>query len=78
MNRLRFSYAPFFRTLQEKGLSQNRFMLEHELSNALLDRIRHDKNMTLLTLLDILYYLDEIDLDKIVEVINEEEEKKGQ
>lgn len=75
MNRLSFSYAPFFETLKEKGLSQNRFMLEHELSNALLDRIRHDKNMTLLTLLDILSYLDESDLSKIVEIIIEEEKK---
>jgi hypothetical protein len=64
-----FTYRPFFETLKEKGISQNKFMLDNELSTAVMDRLRHNKNMTLMTIMDLMGMLGVKDMKKIVEIV---------
>ncbi len=68
MKKYRISYKPFFRTLEEKGLSQNRFMSENEVSTSTVDRLRHDRNMTILTLAWLMSLLDVQDIGKILKI----------
>ena len=73
MRKIKFDYIPFFQTLKEKGISQNKLITEHEVSNALMDRLRHNKNMTMLTLVELMRILDITDVSKVVNISAEEE-----
>ena len=66
MKRYRFTYEPFFATLKEKGLTQNRFKEMFQISDAEMDRLRNDKSMTLATIAELMIRLGVDDLEKIV------------
>ncbi len=52
------SYAPFYKTLKEKGVSTYRLINQYDISPSLLNRLRHDKPITTTTLNDLCIILD--------------------
>ena len=64
------SYEPFYRTLKEKDLSTYRLIVDYGVSRSLLDRLKHNKPISTVTLgdlcailncrvEDVLLYIDE-------------------
>lgn len=47
------SYAPFYRTLKEKGISTYKLIHEYGISRSLLDRLKHNKPISTVTLNDL-------------------------
>ena len=47
------SYAPFYRTLQEKHISTYQLIVQYGLSRSLLDRLKHNKPITTVTINDL-------------------------
>ncbi len=47
------SYEPFYKTLKEKGFSTYKLINEFGISRSLLDRLKHNKPITTVTLNDL-------------------------
>ncbi len=47
------SYEPFYRTLKEKGISTYKLINEHGISRSLLDRLKHNRPISTVTLNDL-------------------------
>ena len=47
------SYKPLYRTLKEKGVSTYKLINEYHISRSLLDRLKHDKPITTVTINDL-------------------------
>ncbi|MBE6805342.1 MAG: helix-turn-helix transcriptional regulator [Ruminococcaceae bacterium] len=47
------SYEPFYKTLKEKGLSTYKLINQHGISRSLLDRLKHNKPISTVTLNDL-------------------------
>ena len=47
------SYEPFYKTLKEKGVSTYKLINEHGISRSLLDRIKHNRPISTVTLNDL-------------------------
>lgn len=47
------SYEPFYKTLKEKGISTYKLINQYGISRSLLDRLKHNKPITTLTLDDL-------------------------
>ena len=47
------SYDPFYKTLKEKGISTYKLINEYRISRSLLDRLKHNKPISTVTLNDI-------------------------
>ncbi len=47
------SYEPFYVTLREKGLSTYKLINQYGISRSLLDRLKHNKPLTTVTLNDL-------------------------
>ena len=52
------SYEPFYRTLKEKNSSTYRLIVDHGISRSLLDRLKHDKPISTVTINDLCTILD--------------------
>ena len=52
------SYAPFYQTLKEKDISTYKLIHQFGISRSLLDRLKHDKPISTVTLNDLCTYLD--------------------
>ena len=52
------SYEPFYATLKEKNLSTYRLIVDYGISRSLLDRLKHDKPISTVTLGDLCDILD--------------------
>ena len=52
------SYAPLYKTMQEKGISTYKLINEYGVSRSLLDRLKHNKPITTVTIGDLCKYLD--------------------
>lgn len=52
------SYAPFYETLKKRGLSTYRLIVDFGVSRSLLDRLKHDKPISTVTLCDLCSILD--------------------
>ena len=52
------SYEPLYRTMKAKGVSTYRLVNEFGISRSLLDRLRHDKPISTVTLNDLCTFLD--------------------
>lgn len=52
------TYEPFWRTIKEKQISQYDLILKYKMSRSLLDKLRHNKSITMLTLNDICTMFD--------------------
>ena len=52
------SYAPFYETLKEKNVSTYKLIHQYGVSRSLLDRLRHDKPISTVTIHDLCRILD--------------------
>lgn len=59
------SYEPFYVTLREKGLSTYKLINQYGISRSLLDRLKHNKPLTTVTLNDLCRILN-CKIDEIV------------
>lgn len=65
------SFAPFFSTLKKKGISTYKLINQFGVSRSLIDRLKHNKPITTVTLNDLCTYLN-CEIQDIVEFINDE------
>ena len=47
------SYEPLYKTLKEKGVSTYRLITQYGISRSLLDRLKHNKPISTVTLNDL-------------------------
>ncbi len=47
------SYEPLYKTLREKGISTYKLINEHRISRSLLDRLKHNRPISTVTLNDL-------------------------
>ena len=47
------SYAPFYNTLKEQGISTYKLINEYNISRSLLDRLKHNRPITTVTINDL-------------------------
>ena len=52
------SYAPFYETLREKGISTYKLINQFGVSRSLLDRLKHNKPISTVTLNDLCSFFD--------------------
>ena len=52
------SYEPLYRTMKEKNISTYRLITEFGVSRSLLDRLKHNKPISTVTLNDLCSFLD--------------------
>ncbi len=52
------SYAPLYQTMKAKGVSTYKLIHTHGLSRSLIDRLKHNKPITTVTLNDLCNILD--------------------
>ena len=52
------SYEPFYRTLKNKNISTYRLVNEYGVSRSLLDRLKHNKPISTVTINDLCSFLD--------------------
>lgn len=52
------SYEPFYKTLKEKGFSTYKLINNYGISRSLLDRLKHNKPISTVTLNDLCTVLD--------------------
>ncbi len=52
------SYEPLYRTMKEKGMTTYKFINDFGISRSLLDRLKHNKPITTVTLNDLCGILD--------------------
>lgn len=64
-------YSPLWQTLAKKGISQYQFLKMNGINNSLLDKLKHQRNITLLTLEQICKVLD-CDISDVVMFIKDE------
>ncbi len=52
------TYEPFYRTLKKRNLSTYKLINKYNISRSLLDRLRHNKPISTVTLNDLCTILD--------------------
>ena len=52
------SYEPFYQTLKKKNISTYKLINQFEVSRSLLDRLKHNKPISTVTLNDLCTFLD--------------------
>lgn len=52
------SYEPFYKTLKEKGVSTYKLINTYGISRSLLDRLKHNKAISTVTINDLCNILD--------------------
>lgn len=52
------SYEPFYKTLKQKGITTYKLIKEYSISRSLLDRLKHNKPISTVTLNDLCEILD--------------------
>lgn len=66
------SYRPFYKTIKEKNITTYKLINTYGLSRSLLDRLKHDKPISTVTLND-LCKICECDVYGVLEYIKDEE-----
>ncbi len=64
------TYKPFYKTIKAKGISTYKLINTFGVSRGLLDRLKHDKPITTVTLDDLCKMLD-CKVEDVIEFINE-------
>ncbi|WP_050636461.1 helix-turn-helix domain-containing protein [Candidatus Stoquefichus sp. SB1] len=67
---MKISYAPFWKTLKQKGLNQYVLINKMGVRNSLVHKLRHDLDIRLTTLADLCEKL-ECRIEDIVEVVDD-------
>lgn len=52
------SYAPFYQTMKEKGITTYKLINQYGVSRSLIDRLKHNKPISTVTLNDLCTFLD--------------------
>ena len=52
------SFAPFYETMKKKGITTYQLIERYHISRSLLDRLKHNKPITTVTLNDLCRFLD--------------------
>ena len=52
------SYAPFYKTIKEKDISTYKLINQFGVSRSLLDRLKHNKPISTVTLNDLCSFVD--------------------
>ena len=52
------SYEPLYKTMKEKGFTTYKLINEYGISRSLIDRLKHNKPITTVTLNDLCIILD--------------------
>ena len=64
------SFQPFFDTIKRKGISTYSLVKEYKLSRSLIDRLKHNKPITTVTIEDLCEILD-CEISDIVKYIKD-------
>ena len=67
------SYEPFYKTLKDKSISTYKLINEFGVSRSLIDRLKHNKPISTVTINDLCTFLD-CKIEDIVVYIKEEKE----
>ena len=62
------SYAPFWQTLEEKGITQYKLINQYGISTGTLDALRKNRSVTLNTIQDLCIILH-CSIENIVEIV---------
>lgn len=65
------SYAPFYRTLLAKNVTEYNLIYKQGISANILHRMKHGKNITMKTL-DTLCFILDCDISDIIEYLRDE------
>ena len=68
------SYEPFYKTLKEKGVSTYKLINEYGVSRSLLDRLKHNRPISTVTLNDLCNILH-CKVEDILVFIEDKQEK---
>lgn len=52
------SYAPLYKTMKEKGITTYKLINQYGVSRSLIDRLKHNKPISTVTLDDLCTFLD--------------------
>ena len=52
------SYEPLYKTLKEKGISTYKLITQYGISRSLIDRLKHNKPISTVTINDLCSFLD--------------------
>lgn len=63
------SYEPFYKTLKEKNISTYKLINQYGISRSLLDRLKHNKPITTVTIDDLCKILS-CNVEDIIEYTN--------
>ena len=66
------SYQPFYKTIKSKNISTYKLINEYGLSRSLLDRLKHNKPITTVTINDLCKIVD-CDVENIIAYIPDEQ-----
>ena len=66
------SYQPLYRTMKEKGVSTYKLINTYGVSRSLLDRLKHGKPISTVTLNDLCTFLD-CKVEDIIVYVREDE-----
>ena len=66
------SYEPFYKTLKEKNITTYKLIKDFNVSRSLIDRLKHNKPISTVTLNDLCSFLD----CKVEDIIIYIEDKK--
>ncbi len=66
------SYEPLYKTLKEKGISTYKLINQFGISRSLLDRLKHNKPISTVTLNDLCTILD-CGVEQILVFVKEQE-----
>ena len=69
------SYEPFYRTLQQKSISTYKLINQFGISRSLLDRLKHNKPISTVTLNDLCRILH-CDVEQILRYIPSDTDQK--
>ncbi len=76
-NNLRnYSYEPFFESLKRKGISQSQLIKKYDISAGMINRMRHDENMTLAALGHIMNVLGFRELSDVLRIDPKDQDKE--
>ncbi len=64
------TYEPFYKTLKEKNITTYKLITQYNISRSLIDRLKHNKPVTTVTLNDLCKILG-CRIEEIVEYIEE-------
>ena len=66
------SYEPFYKTLKKKNISTYKLINNFGISRSLLDRLKHNKPISTVTINDLCTFL-ECEVEDILEYIKDDE-----